>query len=406
MKQFVLAVMLLLVSFTQLHAEESGTTVDYPALYQEVCERIEKNFFDAAFVQEQFPALKTRYAAKLEGVTDSAEFAQLINAMLSELHSSHTYYLTPEDYEYYQLVSLFSGIPAVKELLHGKDDITYTTVGIITQVLEGKNFIVSVLAGSVAEKAGLLAGDEIIAVDDKAFQPVMSLQGKAGKDVRFSIRRTADAEAQEIKLVPVELSPKTEMLEAEKNSIKLIERDGKKIGYIHIYSYAGSEYHDALLDAISWGSLQHADALIIDLRYGLGGADPSYLNIFNTRVPVMTSWDQSGKQYDYDPQWRKPAAYLVNRFSRSGKEILAYGAKKYGLATVIGEKTAGAVVGGSPFPLSNGDLMYLAARNAEVDGEKLEGVGVSPDVEVPMDIRYSMGKDKQLDTAVEYFLKK
>ena len=97
------------------------------------------------------------------------------------------------------------------------------------------------------------------------------------------------------------------MLEAERASVRLIETQKKKIGYIHIYSYAGQEYHDELISAISQGVLKDIDALIIDLRYGLGGADPVYLNIFNRNIPVITSIDNTGKTYRYDPQFRKPA---------------------------------------------------------------------------------------------------
>ena len=49
---------------------------------------------------------------------------------------------------------------------------------------------------------------------------------------------------------------------------------------------------------------------------------------------------------------------------------------------MIGEKTAGAVVGGRIFLLSNGDALYCAVTETKVDGARLEGVGVQPDYEV------------------------
>jgi carboxyl-terminal processing protease len=72
--------------------------------------------------------------------------------------------------------------------------------------------------------------------------------------------------------------------------------------------------------------LKEADALIIDLRYGLGGAAPSYLNIFNTNIPILKMHHRDGTVTVFDSQWRKQAVYLVNGYSRSGKELLAYGA--------------------------------------------------------------------------------
>ena len=324
--------------------------------------------------------------------------------MLKRLKTSHTYYLTPGDYEYYQLAGVFSILPSIKELFDHKE-IMYPSVGIITEIIDGHVFIATVLAGSVAEKAGLLAGDEIVEVNGAPYQPIYSIRDHIGTPVTFNIRRSPAGPVQSISLKPVLINPRTEMLEAEKASMRIIENGNVKIGYIHIYSYAGQEYNQELVSAISWGLFKDADGLIIDLRYGLGGGDPAYLNLFNKNIPVMSWQDNAGNSGTYDPQWRKPAVYLVNRTSRSGKEILAFGAKKYKLATVIGENTAGAVSAGTPLPLSNGDLLYLAVQSSRIDGVVLEGVGVAPDIHVPMDIRFCQGKDVQLDRAVEHILK-
>ena len=100
-------------------------------------------------------------------------------------------------------------------------------------------------------------------------------------------------------------------------------------------------------------------------------------------------------------RWRKPAALLINEGTRSGKEVLTYGFKKNGFGPVVGERTAGALLAGTAFLLSDGSLLILAVDDAAVDGERLEGTGVVPTVEVPFDIRYANGKDPQLDRAVE-----
>jgi carboxyl-terminal processing protease len=194
------------------------------------------------------------------------------------------------------------------------------------------------------------------------------------------------------------------MLEAQKASVQIIERAGTHIGYIHLYSYAGDEYHQELLNALVWGTLKEADALIIDLRYGLGGAWPYYLNIFNRNIPMLTMHERDGTETVVDSQWRKPAVYLVNALSRSGKELLAFGARKYHLATVIGERTPGQTLGGRLFPLSNGDALFLAVQSCRIDGVNLEGVGVPPDIEVPFDVRYCAGHDVQLEKALEYLV--
>jgi carboxyl-terminal processing protease len=164
----------------------------------------------------------------------------------------------------------------------------------------------------------------------------------------------------ELPVIPKKLDPNTLFVDAMKDSVKIIERNNKKIGYVHIWSYAGDQYQELLVNEIAYGKLKDADALILDLRDGWGGADPNYLNIFTEKVPVLTKISRDGIKRNFDAQWRKPVVMLVNNGSRSGKEILAYGFKKYQLGTLIGTKTAGAVVGGSPFLLSDGNLLYLA----------------------------------------------
>jgi len=45
--------------------------------------------------------------------------------------------------------------------------------------------------------------------------------------------------------------------------------------------------------------------------------------------------------------------------------------------------------------------VFARAPEGRVDGERLEGRGVAPDIEVPFDFRYADGADPQLDRALE-----
>lgn len=375
----------------------------YSGLFDEIVGIVEEHFYDPVQVNQDFPAIKAAYKKRLPHISDRNAFSTLVNTMLQELNASHTYYLTPADREYYQLAALFSKIPEIGALFP-EQKVRYPTVGIITQSFNDQVFIVSVLAGSIAEKAGLRKGDEILSVNGDPYEPIASLRPYIGTDVRFEIKRQERVDPFNVLMTPVLANPKQEMLDAQKASVRIIERAGKKIGYIHIYSYAGDAYHQELLNALVWGKLKKADALIIDLRYGLGGAWPYYLNIFNQNIPALEMIDREGNKSMVDSQWRKPAVYLVNGFSRSGKELLAFGARKYGLATVIGERTAGQTLGGRLFPLSNKDMLFLAVQRSRIDGVDLEGVGVEPDIEVPFDVRYAAGQDVQLEKGVDYLI--
>jgi len=92
---------------------------------------------------------------------------------------------------------------------------------------------------------------------------------------------------------------------------------------------------------------------------------------------------------------------LINGGTRSGKEVVAFAVHKHHLGTLVGERTAGAVVGGRPFLLSDRSLLFLAVMDIQVDGTRLEGTGVEPDVHVTDLLEFDAGHDVQLDRAVE-----
>lgn len=91
---------------------------------------------------------------------------------------------------------------------------------------------------------------------------------------------------------------------------------------------------------------------------------------------------------------------LVNEGSRSGKEILAYGFRKYGIGPVVGATTAGAVLQGNLYPIGSESVLYLAIADILIDGQRLEGIGVEPDIAVPFDLPYAQGADPQRNRAV------
>jgi carboxyl-terminal processing protease len=93
-------------------------------------------------------------------------------------------------------------------------------------------------------------------------------------------------------------------------------------------------------------------------------------------------------------------ALLINGGTRSGKEVLAYGFKKYGYGPVIGTRSAGALLAARAF-LLDGGLLLLPVADVAVDGERLEGRGVTPTIEVPFDLPYAAGADPQLERALD-----
>lgn len=379
---------------------QDGKSATQP--FDEVWRIVRDRFYDRNLRGLDWKDVGDRHRPAYAAAKSEEERSAAINAMLAELQSSHTHHYNKDETAYYELADIFS-YPLRRDIPKhfSGDDVTYTGVGIFTKRIDGKTFVSGVFPGLPADKAGLMLGDEIISAGGAPFEPVGSFRGKVGKSVTLEVRRTADGPPIKIEVEPKRIEPDDAFATALKDSARIIEANGRRIGYVHVWSYAGERYQNLLEEVLSDGKLKDADALIWDLRDGWGGASPRFLNVFNPHGPTLKLTDRDGDSHVAGYRWRKPVALLVNGGTRSGKEVLTYGFKKNGYGEVIGERTAGALLAATAFLLSDGSLLILAVEDAAVDGERLEGTGVAPTIEVPFDIRYAAGKDPQLQKAVE-----
>ena len=369
------------------------------ATFEEVWRTVRERFYDPHLHGLDWSAVRERYLPDATRASSEEALASVTNSMLSELNASHTRYYTPHEPEYYQLSDIFAGALRRRGLERAFPGgrIAYPGIGILSRLEQGRSMISGVIEGTPAQQAGLLAGDVIVFADGSPFQPVQSFRDKIGKEVVLSLRRAGVF--MQISATPVDIEPNKMFLDGLRASARIIRANGRSIGYVHVWCYAGSVYQRTLEHLLSQSPLNEADALIWDLRDGWGGAIPEYLDLFNTRAPTMQVTDRNGASELENVKWRKPVAMLVNGGTRSGKEILAYGFKKNRLGEVIGTRTEGAVLAATAF-LIGGGLLLLAVEDVHVDGERLEGVGVAPTIEVQAD-RASMGLgDPQLDRAI------
>jgi carboxyl-terminal processing protease len=370
------------------------------AVFDEVWRLVDQHFYDRDFRGHDWKALRDRYRPLAEAAPDADSEAQIISDMLAELGASHTARYRQNDPAYYQLVDIFAG--SLRRELRGlfPNGVRYPGIGLFTRQIDDKLFVSGTIAGLPAEKADILVGDEIVDIDGKPFAAVGSFEGKVGQTVTVHVRRAAGGEILPIAIRPVWIGPADDFENAMSDGARIIESGGRKIGYVRIWSYAGSRYQDRL-EALIAGRLADVDALIWDLRDGWGGAQPYYLDIFSKLGPTMELTDRGGDREFVNVKWRKPVALLINGGSRSGKEVLAYGFKKYQVGEVIGTQTAGALLAGRAYLLDDDSLLLLAVNDVAVDGERLERVGVAPTIEVPFPLEYAAGKDPQIDKAVE-----
>lgn len=364
----------------------------------EVIEIVREHFYDPGIVERQWADIEEFLASPaVDGLTAS----QVINRLLDRLDTSHTSHYTPDQQTYYELLDIYSaaGLFAQVVALFPKG-VSYVGIGAFTQELDGGTFITDVWPGGPAADAGLMLGDEIIAVNDQPFHPIASFAEKEGQKVALTVRPIRDAPTVRVTVTPRRIRPSDAFEQALRSSATVHRLRGVSLGYIRPISYAGQRFQDALVEELSKRAFKRAAGLVLDLRGGWGGASPEFAEVFLGGAPSLTMITRDGFEHTMSFRWRKPLVVLIDGGTRSGKEVLSHAFNQAGIP-LIGTNTAGAVVGGSPFLLSDGSLLIVAAMDALVDGQRLEGVGIAPTVPVEFDPRYAGGSDPQLDAALE-----
>lgn len=410
-------VLLLAVAPASLSQLQSASTSlsppssQFSAVFEQVWQTVSDSFFDPNFNGVDWTALRQKYQPQVAQARTRPELAQVINQMLAELRTSHTRLFIPEEPAYYQILGIFwprnSDLQRQLQatLPSGKPE--YSGIGIFTETRPDGSFVSAILDDSPAAAAGLKVGDRLVSVEGQPFQPIQSFAGKVGQPVRITVQRFPNAASQQpvTPTITLSVTPRlydgtTMFLDAMKASVEVVEQAGHKIGYVHLWSYAGDQFQSQLETELLMGKLQEAESFVLDLREGWGGALPVYLNLYSPRNVQLTSISRN-RQSSFSSAWNKPVVMLVNQNSRSGKEILAYGFRKHKIGLVVGSKTPGAVVQGTLFPMPDGSVLYLAVGDVYLDGDqRLEGVGVTPDIDVPFALEYAQGADPQKDRAI------
>ncbi len=316
-----------------------------------------------------------------------------IGAAMTELKSSHCNFVTTNDEMYHFLHSLFADFN--KKVDRGKTDYVGFATG-------GKPFAENqvryVLDGSPAAKAGLEIGDRIVKVEGLSYIGYSHFLGMSGKVVSIEVERKGTTRT--ITLKPEKTELYAAYVKAMHNSVRIEQVDGKKIGYVHVWC-GGGRSHNAL-EEIMEDKLAETDGLILDIRDGYGGNSLTDLDRFyRTKLgfPDFVTVDRKGKKNVGREYYEKPMVAIINGGSRSGKELVAFSLKRTGRAKLVGTTTAGAVLAGSLQPIDDKSSVYIAVLDGTVDGVRLEGTGVAPDIEVDNTSHDKIGYDQQFSAA-------
>jgi carboxyl-terminal processing protease len=260
-----------------------------------------------------------------------------------------------------------------------------------------------IVDGSPGELSKFLVGDKIVTVSGEPFVGQANFFKTSGKKLPVVVER--DGKGVNLTISPLFKDPFQAYVEGTTKSARIIDSPEGKIGYVHLWA-GGQEPRDAFEDLLG-SKLAATDGLILDMRDGYGGNSLPDLDYFYRNpvgYPLFTMQDRGGQKNGAKEYYNKPVVALINGGSRSGKELLAYSLKSSGRAQLVGDRTAGYVLGGRLYPIDERCALYLAVANCEIDGVRLEGIGVEPDVLIPNpDYKVDVAK-AQFDKAKELLL--
>lgn len=320
-----------------------------------------------------------------------------IEGMLNALgDQGHTAFLTPKELEYQRsdISGKFEGIGArigVKDMMP---------------------MIVAPFDGSPADKAGIKAGDIILAVDGEDTQGrdlndiVDQIRGPAGTDVVLTVLRIDGEET-----TSMEVTITRGTIEVPAASWAMIP--GTNVALVRLSQFSGNAVAN-LKAALREAEAAGAEALVMDVRNNPGGLLDQAIQVTSQFLKdgnVLQEEDADGNRKPY-PVRRGgiatdiPMVVLINAGSASSSEIFAGALQDYERAQLVGETTFGTGTVLEPFQLADGSALMLGTRQwLTGEGRLIRKQGITPDVEVKLPVGTDLiSTDDLKEMAVEDLL--
>ena len=265
-------------------------------------------------------------------------------------------------------------------------------IGIEISMEKGRPVVVAPIEGTPAYKAGLRAGDIIIAVEGEdtygmsITDVVKKIRGKPGTKVKLTIYRPDENKTFDITVerAKIHVSP-----------VKWTYLNKERIGYVKLIQFQ-PDTSEKLAQALENILKKHPKGLIIDLRNNPGG----YLNEAVEVADLFLPPDKvvvkiKGRYNEEVLKTKNPAlvpqnlkiVILVNKGSASASEIVSGCLQDYKRAILVGERTFGKFRVQTLIPVENGKYGAVKITTAFYYTPKdrmLDKKGIKPDVEVKL----------------------
>ena len=328
-----------------------------------------------------------------EEITEKKLFYGALRGMVSSLDDPYSVFMNPKTAKEFKedLAGTFEGIGA--------------EIGIKNDILT----IIAPLPEMPAEKAGLMAGDKVFAIDGESTagilidEAVNKIRGEDGTQVVLSISRNNGETIKDITVTRGKIlvhSVRTNLREDNIFVIKITNFNDDTRG---LFGKAVNEVLD-----------NDPEGIIIDLRNNPGG----YLD---TAIEMASEWIEEGvvvvekysdeKFIEHLARGRArlkgfPTVVLVNQGSASASEIVSGALQDYDLATIIGKTTFGKGSVQTLNKFSDGSSVKVTvAKWLTPNGRSINDDGIEPDVIVDLTADdFESDIDPQMDRAIEILI--
>ena len=325
----------------------------------------------AALVAEVIDRVRREY---VDAVDDRQIVEGAIRGIVAEL-DQHSSFLDADEYEDIRISTTGN----------------YTGVGLDVNLEGGKVTVVTPLDGAPADRAGILPGDTVVAVNevpvdaDDIEASVARMRGAPGTPVTLEVQRQGSDAPLRFELTRTEVHVKTVHSEYL----------GNGLAYVRVSSFAESTPADLeaaaheLNEAAERGELL---GLVLDLRSNPGGLLDAAVAVADEFLAegVIVSGTGRVRQAQFEEVARVgdslesvPMIVLVNGGSASAAEIVAGALQDHGRARIVGEQTYGKGSVQTVMPLGEGSAIKLTtSRYLTPSGRSINGSGIAPDIHV------------------------
>ncbi len=309
-----------------------------------------------------------------DSLTDEQLLYGSIRGMVDSLGDyNHTTFLTPAEYADFQ--NQLSGSVA--------------GIGVLIVEDNGAFVIERVVRDSPADKAGLVSGDRITAVDGTSvtgldFDGLAALvRGDVGTSVTVTVVHAGSTTPVEYELTRAEVA------------MPLVDWGmipGTTIADIALYEFSDGA-SSQLAKAITAAEAKGATAIVLDLRGNPGGyaaQATAVLGQFLSGGVAYIEEDANGNRDEVmveagSSQTTLPMVVLVDGYTASAAEVVAGCLQDSGRAMIVGMNTVGTGTILMPFQLSDGSVLLLGVSDwLTPKGNRIFGAGIAPDTMVAM----------------------